>query len=80
MRPVITWAQVLGSYLYYLGGVSYTRNQGFQGEARTQNQSSIAQESNKAVIRYLDATAQVNEKESVQYRQTYGGIPLSHPA
>ena len=32
--PVITWVQVLGSYLYYLGGVSLAGNQGFQGEAR----------------------------------------------
>ena len=40
-RSVITWAQVLGSYLYCLGGVSYPGNQGVLGEARAQAQSPV---------------------------------------
>ena len=40
-RPVITWVEVLISYLNYLGGVSWTGNQGIQGVARAQVQSSI---------------------------------------
>ena len=63
IRPVITWAQVLGSYLYYLGGVlvPYMGNRGFQSEARAQVQSSIVQERNKAAVSYPNATTQVSD-------------------
>ena len=36
-------------------------NQGFQGEARAQVQSSIVQERNKTAISYLNATTQVGD-------------------
>ena len=50
-------------------------NQGFQGEARAQVlQSSIVQERNKASI---CATTRVSDNETVHYKQTYGGIPVS---
>ena len=55
-------------------------NQGFQGEARAPAQSSIVQERNKAAISTLNATIQVRDNENVNYRQTCGGIPVSHPA
>ena len=79
IRPVISWGQVLGSYLYLLGGVSQTGFQVFQGEARAQVQYYIV-ERNTAAISYLKATTQVSDNESVHYRQTYGEIPVSHPA
>ena len=55
-------------------------NQGFQGEARAPAQSSIVQERNKAAIFSLNATTQVSDNENAHDRQTYGGIPVSHPA
>ena len=55
-------------------------NQGFQGEARAPAQSSIVQERNKAAISNLNAPMKVSDNENVHYRQTYGGIPVSHPA
>ena len=55
-------------------------NQGFQGEARAPAQSSIVRERNKAAASYLKATTQVSDNENVHIRQTYGGIPVSHPA
>ena len=42
-RPAITWAQVLESYWYYLGGVSYTGNQEFQGEVRAPGSVAVVQ-------------------------------------
>ena len=60
-------------------------NQGFLGEARAPAQSSIVQERNKAAISNLNATTQMNGKENVHYRQTYGeiqnpsvGLPILH--
>ena len=56
-------------------------NQGFQGAARAPTQSSIVQEGNKVAISNLNATTkEVSDNENVHYRQTYGGIPVSHPA
>ena len=55
-------------------------NQEFQGEARAPAQSSIVQERNKAAIFNLDATTQVSDNENLYDGQTYGGIPVSHPA
>ena len=55
-------------------------NQEFQGEPRAPAQSTIVQERNKAAISNLNATTQVIDNENVHYRQTYGGIPMSHLA
>ena len=59
-RPVITWVEVLISYLNYLGGVSWTGNQGFQGEARALSVFRRA-ERNKAAIFYLFAANTTSE-------------------
>ena len=55
-------------------------NQGFQGEARAPAQSSIVQARNTADTSNLNATIQVSGNENVHYRQTYGGILVSHLA
>ena len=55
-------------------------NQGFQGGARAPAQSSIVQGRNKAANSYLNVTTQVSDNENVHNRQTYEGIPVSHPA
>ena len=55
-------------------------NQGIQVEARAPAQSSIVQDRNEAAISNLNATTQVSDNENVHYWQTYGGIPVSHPA
>ena len=39
--PVITWVQVLGTCLYYLGGVSSTGNQRFRARYQALFQPSI---------------------------------------
>ena len=35
---------------------------------------------NKAATFNLNATHYVSDNENVHHRQTYGGIPVSHPA
>ena len=54
-------------------------NQGFQGEMRAPGSVSVVQGRNKAATSNLYATKQVSDNENV-HRQTYGGIPVSHPA
>ena len=54
-------------------------NQGFQGEARARFSRLSCEERNKAAISNLNATKKVSDNENVHHRQTYGGIPVSHP-
>ena len=65
----------VGIVLVLLGRRILDGNQGFQAPA----QSSIVQKRNKAISN-VNATIQVSDNEKVRYRQTYGGIPVSHPA
>ena len=79
-RPVATWVLVVRSHLYYLGGVSFTGNQGFQSEARAQAESSIAPKGIKLLPSISTQPTQVSNNENVLNRQTWKGIPVSHPA
>ena len=55
-------------------------NQGFQGDVRAQGSVLSCKERSKAAISNLYATKQVSDNENVHHKQTYGGIPVSHPA
>ena len=55
-------------------------NQGFQARYEPRVHSRSCNERNKAAICGLYATKQVSDNENVHHRQTYGGIPVSHPS
>ena len=54
-------------------------NQGFSRH-EPQVQSRSCKERNNAAVSNLYATKQVGDNENVHHKQTYGGIPVSHPA
>ena len=53
---------------------------GFRARYEPRVQSPSCKERNKAAASNLYATKQVSDNENVPHRQTYGGIPVSHPA
>ena len=53
---------------------------GFRARYEPRVQSPSCKERNKAAASNLYATKQVSDNENVHHRQTYGGIPVSHPA
>ena len=79
-RPVTTWGQVLGSYLYSLRGVSWTGNEGCQGEARAPGSVFHRAERNKSDILYLYATStSEQQREPAQQANLGRDLPLAHP-
>ena len=56
-------------------------NQGVSGRGTSPGVSHPSyKERNKAATSNLSATQKGRDKENVHHRQTYGGIPVSHPA
>ena len=76
-RLVITWVQVLGIYLYSLGGVYYTGNQGLRARYQPPFQSSIVPKG----IRLLSTQpTQVRNDENLLNRQTGRDTQCRTPA
>ena len=70
--PVVNWAQVLGSYLCYMGGVPYMGNPGISVQGTSPRLSHPSCKARSiAAIPNPNATNKVSDNDNVHHGQTY---------